>query len=62
MYKITSTTDNKNVGKISMILPKVGDVIILENDYNFRIDYITINNDLYILSNANYIVHLVKEK
>ncbi len=62
MYKIISTTDNKNVGKIIEILPKVGDVIILENDCSFRIDYITINNDLYILSNANYIVHLVKEK
>ncbi len=62
MYKIISTTDNKNISKIINFLPKVGDVITLENDYDFRIDFISIKNNLYILSNANYIIHLIKEK
>jgi hypothetical protein len=60
MYIITSSTDNKNIGHIIDSLPQTGDVIELEQKYNFRIDYIKEYNDEYILSNANYILKIKK--
>lgn len=60
MFRIISTTDNKNMGKILEFFPILGDIILLENDYIFRVDYIKINKDKYTIANANYVLRLVK--
>lgn len=60
MYTIISSTDNKNIGKTFEKIPEVGEIIVLEQKYNFRVDYINKNNDEYILSNANYVLIVKK--
>jgi hypothetical protein len=61
MYRITQTTDYKNVGTlIGRESFTIGDVVQL-NDYIFRVDSVRIINGYFVLSNANYIVYCKKE-
>jgi hypothetical protein len=59
-YRITETTDRKNLGQLLDVV-EIHDIILLNNKATFRVEHIAINGDTLTLSNPNYIIIAVKE-
>jgi hypothetical protein len=58
MFIITASTDNKNINHILENLPVCGEHIHLDEGYDFRVDYIEVVDDEYIISNSNYVIRV----